>query len=117
MDRAPLRDDDDDAAKGASIALLVGDLRGRARAHEQRMDRHETWVGENFSSVNRKVDSIEMKVDTIGESIAELKEMLAGQAGSRAAFHLFFQPATTIIVAAISGVVGITLHLYFKVMN
>jgi hypothetical protein len=99
--------DDTDAVPNPTLSMLVGDLRGRMRSHEQRMDRHETWVGDKFSSLETKIDTMVGKLDAIATTIAE-------QHGSRNAFKVFLQPVFALVVAGISGFVGICLHFYFR---
>jgi hypothetical protein len=101
---AGMPEDDDDDIPAASMSMLVGNLQGRMRAHERRMDRHETWVGEKFATLESKVDGVDGKLD-------ELKELLAGQAGGRAVLRFFMQPAVVILGAICSVVGAVLLHL------
>jgi hypothetical protein len=101
-------DRDEDDVQNQPLSMLVGDLRGRMRSHEQRMDRHETWVGDKFGSLESKIDNMVGKLDTIANNLAE-------QHGSRSTMKLLFQPVSALLVAGISGVVALTLHFYLKV--
>jgi hypothetical protein len=101
-------DRDEDDVQNQPLSMLVGDLRGRMRSHEQRMDRHETWVGDKFGSLESKIDNMVGKLDAIANNLAE-------QHGSRTTLKVFMQPIFAVVVAGISGVVGLCLHLFFKV--
>jgi hypothetical protein len=105
---AGMPDDDDDIPANASRDLLIGDMRGRMRAHERRMDRHEAWVGEKFSS-------LEGKVDVCASGIEQIKELLAGQAGAKAVWASISKPALAVWVTVISSLVGMVLHFFFKI--
>jgi hypothetical protein len=106
-----MNDDQEDPTPGNQpLSLLVGDLRGRMRAHEQRMDRHETWVGDKFGSLESKIDSMVGKLDTIAASLAEAHG--AGDAVKIIGTRMF-----AVVVACISAGVGLCMHLFFKVLN
>ena len=100
---------DEDPAPNQPLSLLVGDLRGRMRAHEQRMDRHETWVGDKFGSLETKIDNMVGKLDTIATSLAEAH-------GAGDAAKLLGSRAFAILVACISAGVGLCLHVFFKIV-
>jgi hypothetical protein len=57
MLEASMADYESEATASGDLRVLVGDLRGRMRAHENRMDRHESWVGDEFSALETKIDN------------------------------------------------------------
>ncbi|MCB8880140.1 hypothetical protein ACELLULO517_07825 [Acidisoma cellulosilytica] len=104
----PEIDNDDDVSPSSSMPMLVGDLRGRMRAHERRMDRHENWVGEKFTSLEGKIDGVDAKADKI-------LEVMASQAGAKAVLRVLMQPAFIAWGTALSAAVGLVMHFILKV--
>jgi hypothetical protein len=100
-----IEDEDDSVKPGVPD---VGMIWGIVVSERSNLRRHEKWAGEQFTSFNSKLDGLRSGQD-------EIKELLAQQTGTRAAWISISKPVLVLWGAMISGAVSLALHVYFKV--